>query len=465
MILLRTELSALARLAVPLITAQLAYVAMVFTDTVMMGRLGPEALASGGLGAATYSFVTVVCVGIIAAVGNLVAIRHGQDDIEGVTDVACAGVWIALGLALIAGLILWSLEPALLALGQAPATTGEAMGFIQAVSFALPGYLVFMSLRGFTSGIGRPGPVMSIAIGGALANLVLNLAFIEGWMGLPFLGLKGIGLITALVMTVMALAMALTIRARSAYVAYPIARKLLSLNRGAISETLRLGLPIGGTYAVETALFAAAALCMGALGSTQLAAHQIANQLVYVAFMIPVGLAYASSLRVGLHFGAGRFAESRLAGRIGITVGATCMLAVAIAFWLMPETLVGLLIDRDDPAGRTVMALAVSLLTIAAWFEFFDGIQGIASGALRGIRQARQAMLIGLVCYCCVGIVSAWLLGLVLGFDARGVWWGMALGLACAAVALTWAFERHMRGLLCHENVESPAEKQWATQS
>ncbi|GGM09640.1 NorM family multidrug efflux MATE transporter [Pseudomonas asuensis] len=465
MTLLRTELSALARLAIPLITAQLAYVAMVFTDTVMMGRIGPDALASGGLGAATYSFVTVVCVGIIAAVGNLVAIRHGQDDTNGVTDVACAGLWIAVGLSVVAGLILWNLEPVLLALGQAPATTHEAMSFIRTVSFALPGYLVFMSLRGFTSGIGHPGPVMSIAIGGALANLVLNLAFIEGWMGLPFLGLKGIGLITALVMTVMAAAMGLTIRLRSAYAAYLIAPRLPRFNRNALSETLRLGLPIGGTYAVETALFAAAALCMGALGSTQLAAHQIANQLVYVAFMIPVGLAYASSLRVGLHFGAGRFAQSRLAGRIGITVGATCMLAVAIVFWLIPESLVGLFIDPSDPTTHPVLALAVSLLAIAAWFEFFDGIQGIASGALRGIRQARQAMLIGLICYCFIGIVAAWLLGLVLGFDAHGVWWGMALGLACAAVALTWAFERHMRGLLHHEEAESSEAKQWLTHS
>jgi MATE family multidrug resistance protein len=465
MILLRTELYALARLAIPLITAQLAYVAMVFTDTVMMGRIGPEALASGGLGAATYSFVSVVCIGIIAAVGNLVAIRHGSHDTEGVTEVACAGIWIALGLALLAGLTLWCLEPALLTLGQNPATAAQAMEFVRTVSFALPGYFVFMALRGFTSGIGRPGPVMSIAIGGALANLMLNLAFIEGWFGLPFLGLKGIGLITALVMTAMAAAMAFILHYHSAYTPYPIAQRLPRLNGEAICETLRLGLPIGGTYAVETALFAAAALCMGALGSTQLAAHQIANQLVYVAFMVPVGLAYASSLRVGLHFGAGRLKESHLAGRLGIAVGAISMLIVAVAFWLIPKALVGLFIDSSDPASHTVFKLAVSLLAIAAWFEFFDGIQGIASGALRGIKQARQAMLIGLVCYCCIGILAAWLLGLVLGFDASGIWWGMALGLACAAVSLTWAFERHMHALIGQEQTQHLSEKNWAIQS
>ncbi|TWI57541.1 MATE family multidrug resistance protein [Pseudomonas duriflava] len=445
MVSLRSELLSLARLAVPLITAQLAYIAMVFTDTVMMGRLGPEALASGGLGAAAYSFFSVVCVGVIAAVGNLVAIHQGAQNTRGVTDIASAGLWIAGGLALLAMLCLWLLEPVLLVLGQAPDTTAQAMGFIHTVSFALPGYLVFMTLRSFTSGIGRPGPVMSIAIGGALANLVLNLAFIEGWLGLPFLGLSGIGLVTALVMTTMAIALALTIRHGKAYAAYPIASQLWPPKRAALGETVRLGLPIGGTYAVETSLFAAAALCMGALGATELAAHQIANQLVYVVFMVPVGLAYSTSLRIGQHFGAGNVHLARLTGRLGIGVGALCMLAVALVFWLMPEALVALFVSPQE--ANHVFSLAVSLLAIAAWFELFDGIQGIASGALRGIRQARQALGLGVICYCLIGIPAAWLLGLPLGFGAQGVWWGLALGLACAAVILTWAFERHMRGL------------------
>ena len=151
-----------------------------------------------------------------------------------------------------------------------------------------------------------------------------------------------------------------------------------------LRELLRLGLPIGGTYAVESGMFAFAALCMGAIGSDALAAHQIAIMSVYVAFMVPVGISYATTFRIGQHYGAGRLADARRAGRLGIGGGACCMLVFALLFWLAPEWVVGLFLDRHDPQFAVVVALAVSLLAVAAWFELFDGIQTIAMGAIRG---------------------------------------------------------------------------------
>jgi MATE family multidrug resistance protein len=438
---LRDEFGAILRLAGPLIAAQLAHVLMVFTDTVMMGLLGPAALAGGGLGAASYSFVSIFCVGVIAAVGNLVAIRHGAEDSAGVTRLAQNGLWLGWGLALGAGLILWNLEPALTRLGQTPANVERAMPFLSTLLFALPGYMSFMALRGFTSAIGRPGPVMAISIGGALANFILNYALIRGWFGLPALGLAGIGLVTALVMNAMALLLAWHVMHHPSYAAYPLRRGLLRPAWAELQELLRLGLPIGGTYAVEAGLFAFAALSMGALGSTQLAAHQIAIQSVYVAFMVPVGMSYAVTFRIGQHFGAGRLLEARRAGRLGIGMGAACMLGFATLFWLLPEWVVGLFLDRFDPAYREVVALAVSLLAIAAWFELFDGIQTIAMGAIRGLKDAKTTFYVGLGCYWMIGAPLAWVLAFALGWGATGVWWGLAGGLACAAIGLTLCFE------------------------
>jgi MATE family multidrug resistance protein len=438
---LRDEFNAILRLAGPLIAAQLAHVLMVFTDTVMMGLLGPEELAGGGLGAASYSFVSIFCVGVIAAVGNLVAIRHGAGDSAGVTRLTQNGLWLGWGLALSAGLILWNLEPALKQLGQSPANVERAKPFLSTLLFALPGYMSFMALRGFTSAIGRPGPVMAISIGGALANFVLNYALIKGWFGLPALGLAGIGLVTALVMNAMALLLAWHVMRHPSYAAYPLQRGLLRPAWAELNELLRLGLPIGGTYAVESGLFAFAALSMGALGSTQLAAHQIAIQSVYVAFMVPVGMSYAVTFRIGQHFGAGRLLEARRAGRLGIGMGAACMLGFATLFWLLPEWVVGLFLDRFDPAYREVVALAVSLLAIAAWFELFDGIQTIAMGAIRGLKDAKTTFYVGLGCYWTIGAPLAWVLAFPLGWGATGVWWGLAGGLACAAIGLTLCFE------------------------
>ncbi|RJG12902.1 NorM family multidrug efflux MATE transporter [Pseudomonas cavernicola] len=437
----RDELWAILRLAGPLIAAQLAHVLMVFTDTVMMGLLGPEALAGGGLGAASYSFVSIFCVGVIAAVGNLVAIRHGAGDAAGAARLTQSGLWLGWGLALGAGLLLWNLGPLLLQFGQAPDSVVAATSFLSTLVLALPGYMSFMALRGFTSAIGRAGPVMAISIGGALANFLLNYVLIHGLFGLPRLGLAGIGLVTALVMNAMALLLALHVIRNPAYAAYPLLRGLLRPSRAALGELLRLGLPIGGTYAVESGLFAFAALCMGALGSTQLAAHQIALQSVYVAFMVPVGISYAVTFRIGQHFGAGRLADARRAGRLGIAVGAACMLGFALLFWLAPGQVVGLFLDHNDPAYTEVIALAVSLLAIAAWFELFDGIQTIAMGAIRGLKDAKTTFLVGLACYWLVGAPAAWWLTFQLGWGAAGVWWGLALGLACAALGLTLGFE------------------------
>jgi len=438
---LRDELRAILTLAGPLIAAQLAHVLMVFTDTLMMGMLGPATLAAGGLGAASYSFVSIFCVGVIAAVGNLVAIRHGAQDAAGVTRLTQNGLWLGWGLALLAGVALWNLGPALLYAGQKPENVDGAMQFLSTLVFALPGYMTFMALRGFTSAIGRPGPVMAISIGGALANFVLNYALIKGWLGLPALGLAGIGLVTAVVMNIMALLLAWHVIHHSAYSPYPLWRGLLRPIWAELKELLRLGLPIGGTYAVESGLFAFAALCMGALGSTQLAAHQIAIMSVYVAFMVPVGISYAVTFRIGQHYGAGRLQQARQAGRLGIGLGALCMLGFALLFWLAPHWVVGLFLDHHDPAYHEVVTLAVALLAIAAWFEFFDGIQTIAMGAIRGLKDANTTFWVGLGCYWAVGAPLAWILAFPLGWGAHGVWWGLAGGLACAAISLTLGFE------------------------
>jgi len=444
---IRIELGALLRLACPLIASQLAHMLMVLTDTLMMARISPQALAGGGLGAASYTFVSIFCIGVIAAVGTLVAIRQGSGDKLGATRLTQAGLWLAWIMAALAALVLWNLGPVLLLFGQTAENVASARQFLLLLPFALPGYLSFMALRGFTSALGKAAPVMVISLGATVANFGLNYALIEGLFGLPKLGLMGIGLVTAIVANTMALLLALYIRRHRAYLDYPIRQGLARPSVAALRELWRLGLPIGGTYAVEVGLFGFAALCMGTMGSTQLAAHQIALQIVSVAFMVPAGLSYAVTMRIGQHYGAGNLGAVHLAGRVGIGFGACAMLAFALLFWLVPQQLVELFLDRHNPAFSGVISLAVTLLTVAAWFELFDGVQTIAMGAIRGLKDAKVTFLVGLSCYWLIGAPAAWLLAFPLGWGPEGVWWGLALGLACAAVSLTLAFEWRVRRL------------------
>ena len=447
----RIELGAIMRLAGPLIASQLAHMLMVLTDTLMMARLSPEALAGGSLGAASYSFVSIFCIGVIAAVGTLVSIRQGAGDIEGATRLTQAGIWLAWALALGGAVMLWNIKPLLLLFGQTPTNVEAAGQFLMLLPFALPGYMTFMALRGFTSAMGRATPVMVISLIGTVANFLLNYALITGMFGLPKLGLMGIGLVTAIVATCMALGLAWHIHRHPAYDAYPISKGLSRINLTYLRELWRLGLPIGGTYAVEVGLFAFAALCMGTMGSTPLAAHQIALQIVSTAFMVPAGMSYAITMRIGQHYGGGDLQRARLAGRVGIGFGAFVMLGFSVVFWFWPKELVGLFLDYNDPAFRPVFELAVSLLAVAAWFELFDGAQTIAMGAIRGLKDAKTTFLVGLFCYWVIGAPMAWMLAFTFGWGPAGVWWGLAMGLACAAISLTLAFEWKVRRMLKQE--------------
>jgi MATE family multidrug resistance protein len=159
-------------------------------------------------------------------------------------------------------------------------------------------------------------------------------------------------------------------------------------------------------------------------------------------------MSYAVTMRIGLHYGGGQLLDARLAGRVGITFGATVMLGFAMVFWLFSDPLIGLFLDHDDPAFAQVISLAVSLLAVAAWFELFDGVQTIAMGCIRGLKDAKTTFLVGLGCYWLIGAPAAWLMAFTLDWGPTGVWWGLALGLACAAITLTWAFERKMKRMI-----------------
>ncbi|KAF1070905.1 MAG: Multidrug resistance protein MdtK [Pseudomonas citronellolis] len=364
-------------------------------------------------------------------------------------------MWLAWLLALTGAVLLWNIKPVLLLFGQTETNVVYAMQFLTILPLALPGYLSFMALRGFTSAIGKAQPVMVIALCGTVLNYLLNDALIKGLFGLPKLGLMGIGLVTAIVATGMALTLIWYIRQNRAYDAYPLRKGLSRLNLHYLRELWRLGLPIGGTYAVEVGLFYFAALCIGTMGTAKLASHQVALQIVSAAFMVPAGLSYAVTMRIGQHYGAGQLLAARLAGRVGIGFGAAVMLTFALVLLLFPRQLVGLLLDVNNPAFGEVVTLTVSLLAVAAWFELFDGVQTIAMGCIRGLKDAKTTFLLGLGCYWLIGAPAAWVMAFKFDWGATGVWWGLALGLACAAVSLTWAFEVKIKRMIRRQAFET----------
>jgi multidrug resistance protein, MATE family len=418
----------------------MAQAAIAFVDTAMMGRLGSQALAAGGLGAVSFGALLIVGSGIVAAVSPLAAEAHGAGQTQKVGQVIRQGFGLAVLVALPMMVLIWNMRPLLSSLGQQQELLAQTELYLRAIVWGyLPG-LGFAILKDFASAISKPRSVIVITLCSVPLNIVGNDVLMHGKFGLPALGLAGIGWSSTIVLWVMFLAIAIYIRTHQQFRIYGIFQGFPQFDRGMIQELLHIGLPIGIISFVEVGLFTVTTYLIGQIGVAPLAAHQIAIETAGVTFRIPLGIAFATTVRVGQLVGQNNLRGARFAGYVGIALGAIFMCSTAILFWTMPRPIVALFLDVQDPANAIVVELAQVLLGVAAMFQLFDGIQVIATGALRGLKDTQIPMVIGIFAYWGIGLGSGYGFGMVLGWGAIGLWWGLALGLAVAAGVLTWRF-------------------------
>ncbi|MFB2935844.1 MATE family efflux transporter [Aerosakkonemataceae cyanobacterium BLCC-F154] len=435
-----SEIRATLRLGIPLAAAQLAQSLTAFVDTVMMGLLGSQTIAAGGLGAVTFTILLLVSSAIVSAVSPLVAEAYGANQIQMVKCVVRQGLWLAIIFGIPISLIVFYGKSLLLLFGQDANTVAITEKYLQAIAWGVVPAIAFAVLRNFVSGVSQPRPIMVIVICGTFLNIAANYVLMFGKLGLPALGLAGIGWGSTLSFWSMLIALIVYINSEATLKKYNVFSKLHQFNKQVFGEILHIGLPIGMLTAVEAGLFTVTTFIMGMLGTTTLAAHQIALQTAATTFTVALGISFATTVRVGQEVGQKNVKGSRLAGYVGISLGGIFMAFMGILFWLMPETIVSLYLDINNPANTEVVNQAKALLKVAAFFQIADGIQVTAVGALRGLKDTRIPMLIGIFAYWCIGLTSGYLLGLKLGFGGVGLWWGLALGLAVASIILTWRF-------------------------
>ncbi len=342
--------------------------------------------------------------------------------------------------------LMWGAGEALQArwLGQDPATARLAAAWLRAIALGLPAFLGFGALRSFCEGVSRPVAVTGIALASVALHIVLNLGFVFGRFGLPALGAVGSGYASAITTWAMFGALALFVSL------HPGLQRFRAMHIGRprwplLGEVFRVGLPVGGAFFIEAGLFSATALLMGRLGATELAAHQIAIQCASITFMTALGTGLAGAVRTGQAVGRGDALGVRQAGLVSISLAVAFMTFSAVAFVLLPTPIISLYLDPTAPRNAEVIRLASVLLGIAGAFQFFDGLQVSAAGALRGLKDTRAAMLIGLFSYWGVGLTSGSVMAFGLGWGAVGLWWGLVAGLATAGAALLTRFLRQAR--------------------
>ncbi len=424
-------------LGLPLIAAQLAQTALNVTNTLVLGRLGPEELAASVLGWQLFFVVWMFGSGFGFAVMPLVAGAIGSNDPRGGRRFVRMGLWISFAYAFVMIIPLWNAHAIFLALGQDPVIAALAADYTGLLKWSLFPQLSIIVLRSFLGALGRPSIVVVALLVGVAVNAALNILLVFGGLGLPAMGMRGAGLSTIFATSCVVLFLVTYISRHRILRQQEIFVRFFKPDMPAMTEVFRLGWPIGTTIVAEVALFTATSFMMGQIGAMELAAHGIALQLSGLAFMIPLGLSSATTIRVGHAFGRRNREDVFKATTTSLSMGLAFAILSATIFLTMPHALIGLYLNVDDAAVSSVVSLAVSFLAISGFFQIVDGIQALSSGGLRGMRETRVPMIIALFSYWAIGIPTGYGLAHVAGWGGVGIWWGLALGLTAAAVLMT----------------------------
>ncbi len=299
-------------------------------------------------------------------------------------------------------------------------------------------------LRGVVSGLSHANPVMFIVITGTIFNITGNYVLGFGKFGFPRLELAGLALASILSFWGMFLALVIYILKHPQLRQYRIIQEIHRLKPSILKELIKIGLPICIFSALEIGLFTIVTYLMGALGTEVLAAHQIVFQTIVVIFMIPLGMSYAATVRVGQWFGQKNLAGIKRSGYLSIGIGLMFAIVVTIAMLLFPQVIVGLYLDIKDPANAQVITLALPMLTVATLSQILDTVQKITYGVLQGIQDTRVPMLLSIPAFWGVGLTSGYLLGFVLGWGGTGLWLGQSIGIAIAAILFVVRFRHQM---------------------
>jgi MATE family multidrug resistance protein len=442
----RQDIRETLKLALPISFAQVALMTMGLVDAALVGRISDTELAAVSVGNSLTFAMCCPGMGVTMAVEPLASQAVGAGDVPRAWTSLRAGIVACLLLSIPTMLFAYASTLLLEPLGVDPAIVPAARRFVLARLPGIPSWLLFMAAKAYLEARGLTRPLL---LGGWFANLLNFFAaslLVFGdrallrvglpAVGLPVLGSFGAGLGTSISNTMLAV-FALS----ACWVARPEGASLIRGEQAELRATtrklLRVGIPIGLQLLTEVGVFALVSLLAGRLGARVAAAHQIALGLAGMTFMGVLGISAATAVRVGRAIGAEDERGPRRAGLVGLGLVLIYMSVCALCFVLFARPLTR--IFTPDPA---VLEIAVSLLHIAAFFQLADGVQGVASGALRGAADTRFASWANVACHWGVGLPLALLLGFQLGKGAVGLWWGLSAGLAVVALVLTLRFLR-----------------------
>jgi multidrug resistance protein, MATE family len=440
----------IVRLGLPVMVAQLAVMANGVIDTVMAGHLSARALAVVGLGSSVFFSIFVTLMGVILALTPIVSQHFGAGEHTRITHAARQGLWLAALVSIGAVLLLMFPAPFFKLARMQPELEAEVRQYLFVCTLAAPAMLLFRVFTSLATAISRPRAVMMVQLIGLVLKVPLNLLFMHGELSLGFIhlrlpggGLGGVGCAWALVVEYWLLAAVACVwmSRGEAFARYRIFARFEAINWRTQGEMVRLGAPIGAAFMIDVTSYTFMALFIARLGENTSAAHQIAANLGAFAYMVPLAVSTATSVLVGQAIGAGRLEDARLAGISGMVVGLGLALTLSAVIGLGASSFASLYTSNTQ-----VIALAAPLIMLAGGFHIFDAMNAVASMAVRGYKKAVVPMLVFAFALWVVGLGGGYLLAytdtLGAARGARGFWMGAIIGMALAAITVTFYFFR-----------------------
>lgn len=435
-----TETHALWHLAWPILIGQLATTAMGAVDMAMAGHASADDLAGVSLGVSVWNMTILTLMGFLMSVSPMVAHHVGAGKFDEVPHVVRQGLWKALGVGLVAMLVINLGAQVFDHMTIEPDVRDVAKGFVHVASFSLPAFTAYRVLYGYSTSINQTKPMMVIAVLAFALNALINWLLVFGNWGFPKLGGLGCAWSTMLCIWFNLFAMLAWMRWGAAYRrTWPFSH-FEKPDRAMLKSLLRLGVPIGITYFAETSAFGLIALLIAKFGAIAVGAHAIALNFTSLVFMVPLSLGLALLTRVGQSLGAGAPAQARFRAWVGVglTLCFAAVSAVCMAFWR--HSIAGAY--TSDPS---VIALAGLLLLYAALFQLSDCSQVVISSAIRAYKVTRAPMVLHMTAFwgvclplgCILGLAPQWLpFAPAEPMAAQGFWIALNVGLAIAAVGL-----------------------------
>jgi multidrug resistance protein, MATE family len=430
------------RLALPLIASEMIYALSGFFATIFVAHLGKDQLAANALVWGVYITVIVFFLGVYNAVSILVAQSYGAEDPHGVGTSFRQGMILAVLFAVPMMLIMWFTPFILNITGQDPAVIHFAKPYFYSLIWSMLPFSILFVMEQFLLGVSKTKMVMWMSILQVPIQIFFYYAFLFGKFGLPKVGLVGIGYGMAISLSIAAIYFGCYLYFSKQFKIYNLFDKWWRVNRKFLLEIIRVGLPLGGIYFIEVALFATIAFMMGYLGTTVLAAYQISYQFLMIGLTFIFAMSQSTSVRVGHEVGRNNREALKLATFVNIGITVTFMLLFTAIYISFPQTIISLDINVHASKLQPIVKEAEIFLTIICFLLLSDSIRIISLGALRGMKDTRFPMFVSIFGFWCVAFPCAYIFAFKLNFGGAGIWWGMVIGLFTAGIILLVRFCR-----------------------